>query len=309
MRLFNSAASRPERSGAHRDAQIAGRQSQGVIDAVAHDGDPVSLGANLAHAIHPRFGQAIPQHLTATEFARHAVGHAFAVATHHRQPASAAVVQGRKRFLRLGSVLVLQADPADAPALVRDENEAPALGLRMMLAPSARAIVLVMRFMQEFSVGGDPDRDASLLGPRLGPGRPRGGAVPSVRLAAINPLKGAAEWTQLRFDPRYQPEGRAALLPPGVAANRAIKTHLGKGLVNGRCATGAHSVPSTASAYRGWSGVPAACRCGEWIPPIGANSSFMGGLDRVPVALTRSPRRRVHAVAWCRRAARGNLQF
>jgi hypothetical protein len=47
----------------------------------------------------------------------------------------------------------------------------------------------------------------------------------------MNPFIGAAEWTELAFHLLYQPEGRTALPTPGVATNRAVRTHLGEGFV------------------------------------------------------------------------------
>ena len=58
----------------------------------------------------------------------HAGGHRLAVAGNHRDAAHAAVLQFGQRLAGFGAGLVLQPDPADALAVARDEDQAPAFG-------------------------------------------------------------------------------------------------------------------------------------------------------------------------------------
>ena len=106
-------------------AASAGR----IVHAVADHGHLVALGLDGAHKIHLVLRQTIALGLFAADFRRHARGHGLAVAGNHGNAAHAGFLQFRQGFLGLGAGLVLHAHPADALAVARHENQAPAFGV------------------------------------------------------------------------------------------------------------------------------------------------------------------------------------
>src|SRR5476651_1725790 len=113
---------------AHRDADVARRERGRVVHAVADDRDFVAFQFHRADEFNLVLRQTIALRFFATDFIRDARGDDLAVAGNHRDAADAGFFQFGQRFLRLGARLVLHANPADALAVLRDENQTPAFG-------------------------------------------------------------------------------------------------------------------------------------------------------------------------------------
>src|SRR5581483_3951943 len=102
---------------AHRDADIARRERGRVVHAVADDRNAIAFRLHSADKFNFVLWQAIALRFFATDFIRDARGDHLTVAGNHRDAADAGFFQFSQRFLRLGTRLVLHADPADALAV------------------------------------------------------------------------------------------------------------------------------------------------------------------------------------------------
>src|SRR5271154_4751359 len=114
---------------AHRDADVTRRERGRVVHAVADDRNFVAFQFHRADEFNLVLRQAIALRFLATDFIRDARGDDLTVAGNHREAADAGFFQFRQSFFRLGARLVLHPDPADALAVLRDENQTPAFGL------------------------------------------------------------------------------------------------------------------------------------------------------------------------------------